>query len=551
MSSGFIFDQADYVALTEAREATIRELLSSLQNLIRLQTAVDVGCGLGHFSSFLANLGFRVLALDGRVDNVNEARRRYPAIEFQVADAESKVICSHGTFDLVLCLGLLYHLENPFAAVRNLFAMTEKIAIIEGMCCPGEEAMLAVRDEGPTEDQGLQHVALYPTENALIKLLYRSGFPHVFRFRRQPNHPDYVETSLHKKVRTILVAATFPLSSELLLPATEPITDPYPWIKRHSPLALVLRGGETLKRVGRFALKPWHEKARSFFFRWVRIFPGVPVPVRLPFGGWWLARNDFLGAAIFDSGFENVERSFVERFLRPGMAVLDIGAHHGYYTLLASRIVGPRGRVLAVEASPRERERLQQHLRINRCKNVRIESRALGESAGMAELHLVRGWETGCNSLRRPDVSQPTETISVRLERLDRVLQEQNVAKVDFIKLDVEGAELSVLKGASRLLSQLPRPVILAEVQDIRTRPWGYPAREIVRHLAAANYRWFVPLSGGGLRRMDTDQKEYEGNFVAVPEEQVADLSHMITDFQEEGPSAESNSMKTRQAIAT
>lgn len=112
----------------------------------------------------------------------------------------------------------------------------------------------------------------------------------------------------------------------------------------------------TLSRVGGFLRKSWREQARSIFFRWIRLFPKVPVPVRLPFGGWWLAQNDFLGAALFYNGFENVESVFVERFLHVGMTVLDIGAHHGYYTLLASRKVGPQGLVLAVEASPRERK---------------------------------------------------------------------------------------------------------------------------------------------------------------------------------------------------
>ncbi|HTX14937.1 MAG TPA: hypothetical protein VMD77_06555, partial [Candidatus Baltobacteraceae bacterium] len=79
----------------------------------------------------------------------------------------------------------------------------------------------------------------------------------------------------------------------------------------------------------RGAPKPWREKAAPFLFRWVRWFPGVPVPLRLPFGGWWLARNDFVGAAMFHGGFENAESSVVERLLGPGMTVVDIGAHHG------------------------------------------------------------------------------------------------------------------------------------------------------------------------------------------------------------------------------
>ena len=286
-------------------------------------------------------------------------------------------------------------------------------------------------------------------------------------------------------------------------------------------------GGQS--RIGQFLQKPWREKAAPLLFRWVRWFPGVPVPVRLPFGGWWLARNDFVGAAMFHGGFENAERSVVERLLRPGMTVLDIGAHHGYYTLLASRKVGPQGKVLAVEASPREREKLNLHLRINGCKNVQVESRALAETEGDAELYVVRGGQTGCNSLRKPDVSEPTEAISIRTGRLDSVLREHQIEKVDFIKLDVEGAELSVLKGGPELLHRKPRPVILAEVQDVRTRPWGYPAREIVRFLSGVGFQWFRLLPDRSLGPMNDGQDEYDSNFVAIPDERVGSLSSMIS----------------------
>ena len=104
-------------------------------------------------------------------------------MEFRVADAEDGRVGSLGKFDLTLCFGLLYHLENPFAAIRNLFALTAKVALLEAMCLPGDEPVLGVREEGPTEDQALRYIALYPTENCLVKLLYRSGFPFVYRVR--------------------------------------------------------------------------------------------------------------------------------------------------------------------------------------------------------------------------------------------------------------------------------------------------------------------------------------------------------------------------------
>ena len=134
-----------------------------------------------------------------------------------------------------------------------------------------------------------------------------------------------------------------------------------------------------LFRLYRFYRKPWHEKVRSVRFRfkraWNHLLPFVPLPTRLPWGYLWLAYNDVCGDAIFiGSFFEEAERRFVDRFLRPGMVVLDLGAHHGFYTLLASRKVGPKGRVIAFEPSPRERRRLIWHLRLNRVSNVVVES---------------------------------------------------------------------------------------------------------------------------------------------------------------------------------
>ena len=241
MGGNFVFDQPHYDALNSAREPIVAQLLKSLKNEVDLRTAVDVGCGLGHFSVFLGDMGFDVLGLDGRQENVNEASRRSPNLKFRLMNAEDTGIQSLGKFDVVLCLGLLYHLENPFAAVRNLFAMTGKVAIVEGMCVPGDEPILAVREESPWEDQGLRHVALYPSENGLIKLLYRSGFSHVYRLRTKPALREYGNTLARKQVRTMLVAAPAELSVEMLVLIGEPPTDPDPWTIRRGPVALIRR----------------------------------------------------------------------------------------------------------------------------------------------------------------------------------------------------------------------------------------------------------------------------------------------------------------------
>jgi FkbM family methyltransferase len=207
------------------------------------------------------------------------------------------------------------------------------------------------------------------------------------------------------------------------------------------------------------------------------------------------------------------------------MTVLDIGAHHGLYTLLAVRKVGPKGRVIAFEPSPRERRCLNWNLRINRCKNVKVEPFALGAAEGAATLFVVEGDSTGCNSLRPPEVSEPTAEQSVEVRRLDRVLEELAIQHVDFIKLDAEGAELDILRGSGDLVEKEPRPVLLVEVYDIRTHPWGYDASEIIRFLAERDYVWFRLLVDGVPELVGADRSVYDDNFVAVPRENSKDAT--------------------------
>jgi FkbM family methyltransferase len=230
--------------------------------------------------------------------------------------------------------------------------------------------------------------------------------------------------------------------------------------------------------------------------------------------------------------FEQAEFAFVERFLQHGMTVLDVGAHHGLYTLLASKRVGPSGRVIAFEPSPRERKALRLHLTLNRCRNVIIQEEAIGEENGDSLLHIVEGWASGCNSLEPPSaiIGASASLLHVRVAKLDDWLAANHLEHVDFIKLDIEGAELSALKGATRLLEGPPRPIILAELQDVRTAPWGYRAKEAVAFVKRHGFRWFTPMPNGTLATMQEDVEHYEGNFVAVPEERFGELKEMIED---------------------
>jgi tRNA (mo5U34)-methyltransferase len=203
------------------RQKVVHGLLDQLSPKLKIESALDLGCGVGYFSRFLADLGLRVTAIDGREENVMEGRRRNPDIEFATRNAEDPNLGEIGEFDLVLCVGLLYHLENPFRAIRNLYALTRKILVVESMCAPGTQPTMDLLDEERSEDQGLNYVAFYPTESCMTKMLYRAGFPFVYSFRELRKHERFHDTIWRRRERMMLVASTEKLSTEGLLVQSE------------------------------------------------------------------------------------------------------------------------------------------------------------------------------------------------------------------------------------------------------------------------------------------------------------------------------------------
>ncbi len=229
MSKSPIFDAEHYESLNRSRGAVVSALLGELKEPLSLNTAIDVGCGLGYFAGLLKSLSFRVTAVDGRQQNVEAASQRNPGIEFKVCDAESPQLTQLGKFDLVFCFGLLYHLENPFLTIRYLREMTNKLLLVESVIYPGADPIMGLVDEGLTEDQGLKHVAFYPTESCLVKMFYRSGFTNVYRFEPLADHIEYRITSRTRQVRTMLAASSTELPTKRLTRMLEAVSPEAPW----------------------------------------------------------------------------------------------------------------------------------------------------------------------------------------------------------------------------------------------------------------------------------------------------------------------------------
>jgi SAM-dependent methyltransferase len=261
MVKEFIFDRPHTIDITKARIDFLNNRLPDLLRTYNVKNALDIGCGVGYFSRYLRDLRIEVTGLDGRTDNIREAQRRHPDINFIIQDIEDLSVRKLGLFDLVFCFGLLYHLENPFLAIRNLHALTKNILMIESMICPSSNPVARLIDEGNTEDQSLNYIALVPSESGLIKMLYRGGFPYVYLSDVMPDHEEFRQTYEFHRRRTILIAGKVPVNLPCLRPVANAETS-NPWLR---PL------GHQLNRFYRFLRCPLQEKRESVRSRFSRL----------------------------------------------------------------------------------------------------------------------------------------------------------------------------------------------------------------------------------------------------------------------------------------
>lgn len=162
--------------------------------------------------------------------------------------------------------------------------------------------------------------------------------------------------------------------------------------------------------------------------------------------------------------------------LRPGHVFYDIGANMGFFSLIASRLVGASGKVCAFEPVSENAAAVRKNIQLNQMDCARLFEVAVGQTSGNAEL-LLTEWDGG--STLSSSVVSPSEPVSrrtVRVVALDDFISAEKLPRPDFVKIDVEGVEPEVIQGMIRTISEA-RPILLYEVddgdKDSLMRRWG------------------------------------------------------------------------------
>ncbi len=193
-------------------------------------------------------------------------------------------------------------------------------------------------------------------------------------------------------------------------------------------------------------------------------------------------------------GSSNTEKKTLLRLVKDGDIVFDIGANRGDLTLLFSDIVGENGQVHAFEPVPPTVAALRERV-VGECRfqNVALNDFALGDARGSTQIHVPAG-DFGQASLKTHAAgswSKPGhETFECQIRTLDEYATMEQVRRINFIKLDVEGAELLALRGAKQTLAELHPPIQLEFCAEW-TAAFGYSAPELIGFLQGLGYQYF------------------------------------------------------------
>jgi len=190
----------------------------------------------------------------------------------------------------------------------------------------------------------------------------------------------------------------------------------------------------------------------------------------------------------FNKGFEHKTIDLMKRQVKEGMIVFDIGANIGMYSILLSKLVGSSGKIYSFEPDENTFNILTKNLSLSKCDNVLAYKIALSDSNSLAIMSKPNEQSGDAFHYIQPlndsdDISKSVQTIT-----LDNFLLEQGIPKVDFIKIDIEGAEFLCLTGATQLLTGPQSPTLVCECYEEYLQRFGKRISDVLIYMDSKGY---------------------------------------------------------------
>ena len=185
---------------------------------------------------------------------------------------------------------------------------------------------------------------------------------------------------------------------------------------------------------------------------------------------------------VKDSGHANLYN-----LVKEGMVILDVGANIGDTALHFSKIAGNEGRVICFEPDLNNFKKLSSNVQLNKCSNIILVNAGLGNENKQVRLFRVSPDNKGMNRILDIDSTDANYSI-IEIKRADDVMKELKIEKADLIKIDVEGFEFEVLKGAEKIIS-ISKPILFIEIDDNNLRGNNTTPQQIFLFLKNLGYK--------------------------------------------------------------
>lgn len=228
----------------------------------------------------------------------------------------------------------------------------------------------------------------------------------------------------------------------------------------------------------------------------------------------WVLLTDPRSLAIPSEIASSPESALLETYLSPGDSFIDVGANHGSYSIVASRLVGASGRVVAIEPQPRLADLVSRSLKANGFCPFEVHNIACSDHDGEATFFIPRSTSGAGGLLKEFSAVSAADAVQVPLARFDHTVEWKNLPGGMFIKLDVEGSEVPFLLGARDAL-MTRKPPLLIEINPNSMRVAGTSGSALVQVLADLGYRYFREIRDPTLVPLNTIDCSRQRNIVA------------------------------------
>ncbi len=193
--------------------------------------------------------------------------------------------------------------------------------------------------------------------------------------------------------------------------------------------------------------------------------------------------------------------------LQPGDTFIDIGAHVGFFTVLAGHLVGPTGHIIAVEPIEENFKALEQHVKINDLSNTQLINAIISEIDGDAEIYFNADndgghalWDPGAHQFNQKSQQHKT-VLPVASKTLDTLLNENKLSTVKSVKIDTEGAEVNILRASQNILKQQVVDFFICELNGFALAQMGFSQDDLFACVRNHGYEIYLPQEDGSLPR--------------------------------------------------